>query len=336
MATTAETSGRRRRWGWQQSTLGELVAEFLGTFIIIAFGDGVVAMVVAALNQSGRGKAPFLAQADWLMIIWGWGFAVAFAVWVAGGVSGAHLNPAVTLGFAVRRKFPWNKVPSFWAAQVFGAFVGAALVYFNYRSAINSFDHAMGITKGAKNSVPSYSIFATFPAKYFHSWVGPFFDQVIGTAFLLGFIFAVVDEYNAPVKSNLAPLIIGFVVVAIGLSYGANAGYAINPARDFGPRIWAWIAGWKSIAFPGDYGNVNTYFWIPIVGPLVGAVVGTCIYDFGIRNVLIARGVQPDPELVEKGTESIEEPGREVEHERDPDRREHERDPDRRDERQGS
>ncbi|MFZ0040923.1 MAG: MIP/aquaporin family protein [Solirubrobacteraceae bacterium] len=306
MATTAERPGRR--WRWQQSTLGELVSEFLGTFIIIAFGDGVVAMVVAALNQSGRGKTPFVSEADWLLIAWGWGFAVAFAVWVAGGVSGAHLNPAVTLAQALRRNFAWNKLPAYWAAQVLGAFVGAALVYFNYHPAINSFQAANHITKGQLNSIPTYSIFATFPAKYFHSWVGPFADQVIGTAFLVAFIFAVTDEFNAPVKANMAPLIVGFIVVAIGLSYGANAGYAINPARDFGPRIWAWIAGWKTIAMPGDYGNINTYFWIPIVGPLVGAAVGAFVYDLGIRNVLIARGAVPDPEMVEKGADSIDEP----------------------------
>jgi glycerol uptake facilitator protein len=298
----------KKRWRWQQSTFGELVAEFLGTFIIIAFGDGVVAMVVAALNQSGRGKAAFLAQADWLMIAWGWGFAVAFAVWVAGGVSGAHLNPAVTLAQALRRGFPWRKVPSFWVAQILGAFVGAALVYANYHSAIDSLNHATHVVKGTSGSVGTYSIFATFPAPYFKSWIGPFADQVIGTAFLVGFIFAITDEFNAPVKGNMAPFIVGLIVVAIGLSYGANAGYAINPARDFGPRMFALIAGWKKIAFPGDYGNVNTYFWIPLIGPLVGAAVGAVIYDFGIRNVLIARGAEPDPEMVEKGADSLDEP----------------------------
>jgi len=297
-----------RRWKWQQTRMGELVAEFLGTFIIIAFGDGVVAMAVAALNQSGRGAANFLSNADWLLIAWGWGFAVAFAVWVAGGVSGAHLNPAVTLGLALRRGFEWRKVPSYWAAQVLGAFVGAALVYLNYRFAIGSFEHANHITRGAANSVPTYSIFATFPAKYFHTWVGPFVDQVIGTAFLVGFIFAVTDEFNAPVKGNLAPIIIGFIVVAVGMSYGANAGYAINPARDFGPRIFAWLQGWKEIAMPGNYGNVNAYFWIPIIGPLVGAAVGSVIYDVLIRGVLIARGAKPDPEMVEQGADTIDEP----------------------------
>jgi glycerol uptake facilitator protein len=310
MAETGDIRrGSTRRWRWQESTLGELVSEFLGTFIIIAFGDGAVAMVVAALNQSGRGPKPFVTEADWLIIAWGWGFAVAFAVWVAGGVSGAHLNPAVTLAQALRRGFPWRKVGPYCVAQVAGAFVAAALVFFNYHGAIDAFEGANHIVRGTAASVPTYSIFATFPAKYYTSWVGPFFDQVIGTAFLVGFIFAVIDEYNAPVKSNMAPLVIGFIVVAVGISFGANAGYAINPARDFGPRLWAWIAGWKSIAMPGDYGNVNTYFWIPIVGPLVGGAIGALIYDVAIRGVLIARGATPDPEVMEEGADSLDEPG---------------------------
>lgn len=309
MAATNGRTGHSRRWRWQQTTAGELVSEFLGTFVILAFGDGAVAMVVAALNQSGRGSKPFVGQADWLIIAWGWGFAVAFAVWVAGGVSGAHLNPAVTLAQALRRGFSWRKVPAYCLAQVAGAFVGAAVVYFNYHAAINSWEHANHVVRGTVGSIPDYSIFATFPARYFHSWVGPFFDQVLGTAFLIGFILAVIDEYNAPVKANMAPLVIGFIVVAIGISFGANAGYAINPARDLGPRLWAWVAGWKAIAVPGNYGNVNDYMWVPIVGPLVGAVVGGVIYDLGIRNVLIARGATPDPEVAEEGVDALDEPG---------------------------
>lgn len=299
--------GNTRRWRWQQSTLGEHVAEFLGTMIIILLGCGVVAMAVAALNQSGRGDKIFDASGDWLLITWGWGFAVCFAVYVAGGVSGAHLNPAVTVALAWRRGFPWNKVPGYVVAQVLGAFVGAAIVYANYRYAIVSFEDANKITRGAENSVPTYSIFGTFPAPYYDNWFGPFLDQVIGTAILVAFIFAVTDEYNAPVKANLAPLIVGFIVVAVGISFGANAGYAINPARDFGPRMFAWIAGWKEIAMPGNYGNVNTYFWVPIVAPILGAGVGAAIYDFGIRNVLIARGVKPATDAVEEGRTVIDE-----------------------------
>jgi glycerol uptake facilitator protein len=167
------------------------------------------------------------------------------------------------------------------------------LVYIVYKAAIDSYERVHHITRGQPNSVPTYSIFATFPAPYFGNWIGPLIDQIVGTAFLVGFIFSLVDERNTPVLSNLAPLVIGFVVVAIGMSFGANAGYAINPARDFGPRVFAWIAGWGKVAMPGDYGNVNTYFWIPIIGPFVGGVIGAIVYDFGIRNTLIGRGPEP-------------------------------------------
>src|ERR671932_1674037 len=200
VATAVQTLPRRV--GWRASLAGELVAECLGTFVLICFGDGVVAMAVAALNQSGRGTKIFDASGDWLLITWGWGFAVAFAVYVAGGVSGAHINPAVTIAFAARRDFPWRKVPGYIAAQMVGAFLGALLVYIVYKAAIDAYEQANHITRGAPNSVPTYSIFATFPAKYLHNWVGPFVDQIVGTAFLVAFVFALVDEFNQPVRSN--------------------------------------------------------------------------------------------------------------------------------------
>jgi glycerol uptake facilitator protein len=305
VATAVQTVPRRV--GWRVGLAGELAAECLGTFILICFGDGVVAMAVAALNQSGRGTQIFQASGDWLIIGWGWGFAVAFAVYVVGGVSGAHINPAVTLAFAARRDFPWRKVPGYIAAQVLGAFLGALVVYIVYKAAIDSYDTAHHITRGAPDSVPTYSIFATFPAPYFKTVIGPLIDQIVGTAFLVAFVFAVVDEFNQPVKANLAPLIIGFIVVAIGLSFGANAGYAINPARDFGPRLFAWIAGWGKVALPGDYGNISAYFWIPIVGPIVGGVVGAYVYDFAVRDVLFARGETPSAEADERGRTVVDE-----------------------------
>jgi glycerol uptake facilitator protein len=299
VATAVHTAPRRT--GWRATTAGELLAEGLGTFILICFGDGVVAMAVAALNQSGRGTKIFDASGDWLLIGWGWGFAVTFAVYFAGGVSGAHINPAVTVAFAARRGFPWRKVPSYIVAQVVGAFLGAVVVYIVYKAAIDSYDRANHIVRGQPNSLPTYSIFATFPAKYFTTWIGPFIDQIVGTAFLVAFVFALVDEINQPVRANLAPLLIGFIVVAIGLSLGANAGYAINPARDFGPRMFAWLAGWGKLAMPGDYGNINTYFWIPIVGPFIGGLVGAFVYDFTTHDVLIARGAQAPPGVEEQG-----------------------------------
>jgi glycerol uptake facilitator protein len=236
----------------------------------------------------------FQAAGDWLLITWGWAMAVAFAVWIAGGVSGAHLNPAVTLAFAVRRRFTWAKVLPYWGAQVAGAFVGAALVFLVYRGAINAFDTAAGTPRSSGSALSTYSIFATFPAGYFHGGVaGPLVDQVVGTAFLLIFIVAVVDIRNAAVQSNLAPLVIGLGVAAIGMSYGANAGYAINPARDFGPRLFSYFAGWGRVALPGTYSSAglsfSNYFWIPIVGPLIGGTVGILLYDLFIGDVLHAR-----------------------------------------------
>ena len=213
---------------------------------------------------------------------------------MAGGVSGAHLNPAVTLAFAARRGFPWRKVLPYWVAQVVGAFTGAALVYMVYESAINAFNLAAKTPKSGGGALATYSIFATFPAPYFHgSDVGPLIDQIVGTAFLVMFVVAVIDARNTAVGANLGPLIIGFIVAAIGISYGANAGYAINPARDFGPRLFAWIAGWGKVALPGSYHAIgfhfSDYFWIPIVGPLIGGVIGVVIYDLFIGDVLHAR-----------------------------------------------
>jgi glycerol uptake facilitator protein len=299
--SAADASPRRGIASWRQTPSGEYLAECLGTFILILFGDGVVAMAVAALNQSGRGTQIFEASGDWLLIGWGWGFAVTFAVYTVGGVTGAHINPAVTLAFAARRDFPWRKVPGYMAAQLVGAFLGALLVYIVYKAAIDSYDRAHHIVRGQPDSVATYSIFATFPAPYFGTVIGPLIDQIVGTAFLVAFVFAVTDEVNQPVRANLAPLAVGFIVVAVGLSFGANAGYAINPARDFGPRMFAWIAGWGKIAMPGNYGNINDYFWIPIVGPIVGGLIGAYAYDLLIRDTLLARGEVPPPETETKG-----------------------------------
>ncbi|HXM57139.1 MAG TPA: MIP family channel protein [Candidatus Dormibacteraeota bacterium] len=275
--------------------LGDLMGEFLGTFALLSFGDGVVAMAVAALNQSGRAQSAstiFLASGDWLLITWGWAMAVTFGVYIAGGITGAHINPAVTFAFAVRGDFPWAKVLPYWGAQVLGAFAGAALVYLVYHNAISSYESVNHVTRGATNSVVTFSIFATFPAPYFQgSWIWPLIDEIVGTAFLLMFVAALGDRRNLAPKSNLTPWLVGLAVAAIGMSYGANTGYAINPARDFGPRLFAFIAGWGQTAFPGNGASFSWYFWIPIVGPIIGGVIGILVYDFFIKNVLVARGV---------------------------------------------
>lgn len=287
---------------WRRTTFGDALGEFAGTFILIMFGVGSVAMAVAALPQSGRGT---FDTASWLIIAFGWGMGVTFGVYAAGGITGAHLNPAVTLAFASFRHFPWRKVPTYIVAQIAGAFTAAILLYQVYGASIHALERASGIDRGQPDSLTSFSIFATFPARYFHTAWGPFIDEVVGTALLVFAIFALVDNLNQPPKSNLAPLIVGFVVLAIGLSFGANSGYAINPARDLGPRLVTWIYGWGKIAVPGDYGNVNSYMWIPIAGPLVGGVIGGALYDFFLGNVLKARGVTPDVGVEEEGVTEI-------------------------------
>ncbi|MFC9851450.1 MIP/aquaporin family protein [Streptomyces prasinus] len=281
----AERTAHRR--GYREGLAGEMLAEFLGTFVLLLLGIGSVAVAVVGLPGSGRQTADF-GPANWLIISWGWGLAVVFGVYVAGGISGAHLNPAVTLSFAARRDFPWRKVLPYWLAQVVGAFVAAALIYACYRWAIDAANTKAGIPRD--ESLATYSIFATFPAEYFgNSWWGPLLDQIVGTAILLLLICALIDTRNTAPMSNMGPFLIGLVVVAIGLTFGTNAGYAINPARDFGPRLFTFFEGWGSIALPGSFEWFSGYWWIPIVGPLIGGLVGTGVYDLIISPVLKAR-----------------------------------------------
>jgi glycerol uptake facilitator len=281
--------GRR---GYGKGLGGELLAEFLGTFVLILLGCASVAVAVAGLSGSGR-QADAFGPANWLIIIFGWGFGVVFGVYVAGGVSGAHINPAVSLAFAVRRTFPWRKLLPYWGAQLVGAFLAAAVVYSVYSWAIDAFNAKAGV--GRSQSLDTFAIFATFPAKYYDgSWWGPLLDQIVGTAILLLLICALIDTRNVAPASNLGPFLIGMIVTTIGLTFGPNAGYAINPARDFGPRLWTFFTGWGDIALPGSYQWFSFYFWIPIVGPLIGAVIGVLVYDAFIGQVLVARETTPE------------------------------------------
>jgi glycerol uptake facilitator protein len=270
-------------------TFGEMMAEFFGTMVLLLFGDGCVA-TFALFNTSTSTFAN-----EWIVIILGWGLAVMLGIYVAGAVSGAHLNPAVTLALAVRKKFPWNKVLPYALAQFLGAFVAAAILFFVYQGAIV---HAAG-TQNIASAVGG--VFYTSP-KPFVGTFGAFCDEFVGSALLVGLIFAITDGRNQPVQANLNPLIIGFLIVAIGASFGLNTGYAINPVRDFGPRLWiAIVSGGASLT------QNNFYFWIPIVAPLLGGVAGALIYDFTIGKVLIARNTQPSGDTITEG-ESVREP----------------------------
>jgi glycerol uptake facilitator protein len=253
----------------RNTLMGELSAEVLGTFTLIIFGVGVVAQTVLT---------PFSAGAQ--SIHWAWGLGVVMGVYVAGGISGAHLNPAVTLGLALRRGFPWGKTLPYMGAQVVGAFLAAMVVRWNFYEAFNKFDPA----KGFKSQV----VFNTYPNNASAdmpniSQAGALRDQIIGTAMLLILILAITDARNMAPGSNMAPFIIGLAVVAIGMAIGAAAGYAINPARDLGPRLAAAVSGWSG-AFNDQNGNF--YAWVPIIGPFIGGALGVYIYDFMIGNFL--------------------------------------------------
>ncbi len=248
--------------------MAELIAEFLGTLVLILFGAGVVAMVV--LFPSGNlGE---IIHGGYTNITLGWGLGVTMGIYVAGKISGAHLNPAVTLALAVFRDFPWRKVLPYSIAQSAGAFVAAALVFWNYLPAFRRVDPQLQHTAG---------VFTTFPAFPGLPQAG-FLDQLIGTGLLLLLIFAITDEFNLPPGANLTPVLIGLVVVAIGMSFGAMHGYPINPARDFGPRLFTVIAGFRNNGLTDG----TRVWWIPIVAPLLGGLIGAAIYDFGIRRFL--------------------------------------------------
>ena len=246
----------------------EVIAEFLGTLVLILFGSGVCAMVVLF----GNGVPGEIVNGGYTNITLGWGLGVTFGIYIAGKISGAHLNPAVTLSLAVFRDFSWSKVLPYCLAQTAGAFAGAALVFFNYREAIANFDP--GLTKTA-------GMFTTFPA-FPNTPSAGFFDQVIGTALLMLLIFAVGDEWNMPPQSNLGPLVIGLIVVAIGMSFGKLHGYAINPARDLGPRLWTVIAGYRNNGLTDGSG----VWWVPIAGPLAGGLIGAGVWDLVLRPLL--------------------------------------------------
>jgi len=246
----------------------DLCAEFIGTLVLILFGNGVVAMVVLF----GNGTPGEIVNGGFTNITIGWGLAVMMGIYIAGKISGAHLNPAVSVALATFRGFPWAKVAPYSVAQIAGAFVGSALVYWNYLPAFHKIDPGLERTAG---------VFTTFPAFPALPMAG-FLDQTIGTALLLAMILAIVDERNQPPGSNLAPLHIGLVVVAIGMSFGGMHGYAINPARDFGPRLFTVVAGFRN---NGLTDGTNA-FWIPIVAPILGGLIGAGVYDLGIRRFL--------------------------------------------------
>ena len=240
----------------------EVLAEFLGTCVLILFGAGVVAQFLVSKGAAG----------SWLGINLAWGIGVAMGCYVSAGVSGAHLNPAVTVALAVHRGFAWTKVGPYIAGQFAGAFVASVIVYFTYAEALTAFDGGVRQVLGPQGTA---GIWATYPQPYLSTFPGGFIDQVVGTGILMGVILGITDSRNSAPPSWLTPLFVGMLVAALGMSFGFNSGYAINPARDLGPRIFTAMAGWGTEVFRAG----NYWWWVPIVGPITGAVLGGWIYD---------------------------------------------------------
>jgi glycerol uptake facilitator protein len=244
---------------------GELAAEFAGTMILILFGVGVVAQVVGA-GLGGHDS-----------ITWAWGIGVTLGVYVASRISGAHLNPAVTVAMAAFKGFSWRKVLPYSLAQTLGAFVAALLVRWDYSEILSKVDPG--------HTIKTQFVFSTLPGNGslpITDW-GALRDQIIGTAILLFLIVAITDLRNTAPGGNLAPVVIGLLVVGIGMAFGSDAGYAINPARDFGPRLASFLTGYSG-AFHDQYGQ--PYWWIPIVGPIVGGLIGVALYELLVGRFL--------------------------------------------------
>ena len=232
------------------------VAEFIGTALLILLGNGVVASIV--LKES---KA---YNAGWLSITVGWGLAVMLAVYAVGSYSGAHLNPAVTVGLAVAGSFSWSEVPMYIVCQVAGAFLGALLVWLHFKP------HWEKTT----DADTKLAVFCTGPA--IRNTASNLISEIIGTAVLvLGLLFIGANKF----AEGLNPAIVGLLIVSIGLSLGGTTGFAINPARDFGPRLAHAI-----LPIPGKRDADWSYSWIPIVGPIAGGVIGALIYQLLIAG----------------------------------------------------
>ncbi|KAI3534340.1 MIP family channel protein [Colletotrichum abscissum] len=248
-------------WSRIRENCQEGFSEFFGTMIMILFGDGVVAQVV--LSNSTKG--------DYQSISWGWGLAVMLGVYV-GKKSGGHLNPAVTLANCVYRGHPWRKFPVYFMGQLLGAMAGAFIVYGNYISAIDAFEGGPGIrTVGGANSTAG--IFCTYPAA-FMTRTGMFFSEIVASTILMFSIFALADPTNGA-AGPFMPLALFFLIFGIGACFGWETGYAINLARDFGPRLVSYILGYGSEVWSaGGY-----YFWIPMVAPFFGTLFGGFLYD---------------------------------------------------------
>lgn len=255
----------------KQPTLGgQCLAEFLGTALMIFFGTGCV----AALKVGGA------SLGLWEICII-WGLAVSMGIYLSAGISGAHLNPAVSIALSLFAGFEKRKLPFYICAQIAGAFCGAGLVYLLYISLFFDFEHSHQIIRGSVESLGLAAVFSTYPNPAIS--VGQaFMVEVVITTILMSVIMALADDNNGLPRGALAPLLIGLLVAVIGGAMGPLTGFAMNPARDFGPKLMTFLAGWGEMAFTG--GRDIPYFLVPIFAPILGACLGAAGY-----RMLIAR-----------------------------------------------
>ena len=265
------------------SIMSACLAETLGTFVLVLFGIGSIAAAVFTGAQVGLWQVAVV-----------WGFGVTLAIYVSGGVSGAHLNPAVSLAFAIFRgnQFPINRLFAYWGSQLIGAVLAGLVVLLLFNPFIDRFEMTNGIVRGAEGSQRSAMAFGEYfpnPAMFDTLTVSPmhaFAVEAFGTAILAMVIFALTERKNAGIPTNgMAPFFIGFTVAALISLFAPITQAGWNPARDLGPRIIAALAGWGEIAIPGPEGG----FWVYILGPLVGAPIGALIFKLVIEPGLTSR-----------------------------------------------
>nr|WP_314877397.1 MIP/aquaporin family protein [uncultured Pseudomonas sp.] len=258
---------------------GQCTAEFFGTALLIFFGTGCVAALKVAGASFGLWE---------ISIIWGVG--VSMAIYLTAGVSGAHLNPAVSIALCLFAGFEKRKLPFYILAQVAGAFCAAALVYSLYSTLFFDYEQSHAMVRGSQASLELASVFSTYahPAL---SIGQAFLVEMIITAILMAVIMALTDDNNGLPRGAMAPLLIGLLIAVIGSAMGPLTGFAMNPARDFGPKLMTFLAGWGDIAFTG--GRDIPYFLIPIFAPIVGACLGAAAYRGLIARNLPTAQVAP-------------------------------------------
>lgn len=249
-----------------ENLFGECLSEVIGTAILLFFGAGVVANLV----QVG-------ADIGWWELCLLWGLGVTMAIYITGGVSGAHINPAVTVGLASVGDFPWKKVGPFVISQIIGAFIGAAGAYFIY------------VEQFVEKTAANMTVFHTIAMENISNPKAMMIELILTAVLLMG-VMAMSEPLNTTAPKGLgAAISVGLLVAGIGGIGGKLTGFAINPARDFGPKLFTALAGWGTAPFTAH----NYYFWVPIVGPLLGGILGAVVYKKFIRAYL--------PEVVKKG-----------------------------------